>query len=133
MLRASAGFAPPSGSSRSISAGTTMSSTPASTARAIASASSSDASGMSLGPCGLRLLDDLLRDVPGDLLVVGELELEVPAPARHRAEVGRVAEHLRHRHVGADHLLTVAARLGAQHLAAPAVQVADHVAHVVVG
>src|SRR5438105_2105939 len=107
-----------------------MSSTPASTARAIASASASEASGMPLGPCDLRLLDDLLGDVPGHLLVVGELEPEVPPPARHRAEVGRVAEHLRHRHVGADHLLPVATRLGAEHLPAAAVEVADHVAHV---
>src|SRR5207249_3330071 len=42
---------------------------------------------MALGPRGLRLLDDLLGDVAGDLLVVRELELEVPAATRLRAEV----------------------------------------------
>src|SRR5207245_8868778 len=112
------------------SAGTVSPSVPASTACAIASASTSSASGMALGPRGLRLLDDLLGDVAGDLLVVRELELEVPAPTRHRAEVRRVAEHLGHRYVGADHLLPAPPRPGAEHLPAPAGAGADHVAHV---
>src|SRR5688572_15331213 len=120
--------------SASSSAGTAMPSLPASTARTMTShaASNSDSSGMPLGFGGLRLLDDALGQVRRDLLVVGELEREVAASAGHRAQVGRVAEHLGHRDVGLDDL-RVALRLGTQHLAAAAVQVADDVAHVLVG
>src|SRR5689334_8767887 len=123
-----------SGSSTS-SWGSSMPSSPASMARRTAATfgSVSGASGMPLGLGRLRLLDHLFRDVRWRLLVVGELQLEVAAPARHRAEIGRVAEHLRHRHGGLDDLLAAALRLGALDLAAPAVQVADDVAHVLVG
>src|SRR5206468_6725449 len=102
--------------------------------RTISSTSSpSCSSGMPLDARRLRLLDDLLGDVRRHLLVVRELEREVAAAAGHRAEVRRVAQHLRHRHVRLDHLLAVALRLDAEHLAAAAVQVADHVAHALVG
>src|SRR5947207_12614316 len=75
-----------------------MPSSPASIRRASsvasASLSSGSSSGMALGLRGLRLLDDLLGDVGRRLLVVRELELEVAPAAGHRAQVGRVAQHL---------------------------------------
>src|SRR2546428_11646914 len=100
---------------------------------ASASLSSGSSSGIALGLGGLRLLDDLLGDVGRRLLVVRELELEVAPAAGHGAQVGRVAQHLGHGDVGADLLLAVALGLGAEHLAATAVQVPDHVAHELVG
>src|SRR5437667_7030124 len=106
-----------------------MPSSPASILRTSSAASGSPSSGvssgMALGPRGLRLLDDLLGDVGRRLLVVRELELEVAPAARHRAQVGRVAKHLGHGHVGPDHLLPGAPLgLGAQPLAAAAVALA---------
>src|SRR6185369_17448896 len=91
-----------------ISTGTAIASSPASMARTTASiwlASSSPSSGIPLGLGGLSLLDDLLRDVRRRLFVVGELELEVAAPAGHRAQIGGVTQHLRHGHVRLDGLL----------------------------
>src|ERR671915_1990225 len=49
-----------------------------------------------------RLLDDLLRQVRGNLLVAQELERVFALAAGQRPQVGRVAEHLRHRHLGLD-------------------------------
>src|SRR5438552_975322 len=111
-----------------------MPSSPASIRRASSlafaslSSGSGSPSGISLGLGGLRLLDDLLGDVGRRLLVVRELELEVAPAAGHGAQVGGEAQHLGHGDVGADLLLAVALGLGAEHLAAAAVQVPDHVA-----
>lgn len=38
-----------------------------------------------------RFLDNLLRDVAGHGIVMAELQRKVPAPLRHRAQIGRVA------------------------------------------
>src|SRR5262249_976996 len=94
-----------SSASSTSSAGTTLSSVPSSTAFAMTSMSKS---GMLGGTLRLGLLDDALGDVGGNLFVVRQLELEVAPPARHRAEVGRVAQHLRHGDVRLDELLAVA-------------------------
>src|SRR5438445_13394460 len=105
-----------------------MASSPATIARTSSATSSSvnaRSSGIALGLGGLRLLDDLLGDVGRRLLVVRELELEVAPAAGLGAQVGRVAQHLGHGDVGADLLLAVALGLGAEHLAAAAVQVPD--------
>src|SRR5437763_16922888 len=73
-------------------------------------------------------LDDLLGDVRGDLVVALELH-RVRGPAlRDRSQVGRVAEHLRHRAERADHH-GVAPGLLPLDLAAAAHEVTDHVAH----
>src|SRR5581483_2238111 len=45
----------------------------------------------------LRLLDDLLREVRGDLLVALELHRVLALAAGQGPQVGRVGEHLRHR------------------------------------
>src|SRR5438128_11017434 len=114
------------GGGGAVSAGSSISSTgtlivsePASIERTSSATASSPScsSAMALGPGGLRVLDELLGDVRRDLLVVRELEGEVAAPAGHRAQIGRVAQDLRHRHVRLDHLLAVALRLHAEHLA----------------
>ena len=114
------------------SSGTAIASVPASTAATTASIGSSG-SAMLLGPRRLRLADDALGDVRrAPPRSAQNSSSKSPRPLRHRAQIGRVAQHLGHRHVGLDHLLPVALRLGAEHLAAPAVQVADDVADVVV-
>src|SRR6266545_183301 len=84
------------------------------------------------GGGALRLRDDGLRDAARDLGVVSELHGVRRTTLRLGAEVGRVPEHLRERHEGLDHL-HARARVHRVDLAAAAVQVADDVAHVVVG
>src|SRR6185369_2504623 len=115
--------------------GIQIASVPAWTSLAAASAraSSSVRSRMLLRARRLRVLDDLVGDVRRHLVVVRELHLEVAAALRQRAQIRRVAQHLGERHVRADPLLADALRLGAQHAAAAAVQVADDVPHVLVG
>src|SRR6185312_12295778 len=77
-------------------------------------------------------LDDLLRDVRRHLFVALEHHRVRRAPLCVRAQVGRVAEHLGQRD-RARHDLGVAARLHAVHAAAAAVEIADHVAHELLG
>ena len=79
-----------------------------------------------------RLRDDLLGEVRGDLLVAQEVEPVLALAARDRAQVGRVGEHLRHRHLGLD-LGHAAHGLGAQRAPAARGQVAHHVADRLVG
>jgi hypothetical protein len=64
--------------------------------------------------------------------VAQELHRVVAAPTGDRAQVGRVVEHLGHRHLGGD-LGHVALRLHAQRSPAARGQVADHVADRVLG
>ena len=75
---------------------------------------------------------DLLGEVRRHLFVALELHLEVGAAAADRAQVGRVVEHLGHRHLGLD-LGRRALRLHPQRVAAARVEVADHVADDVLG
>src|SRR4051794_35364764 len=77
-------------------------------------------------------LDHLLGDVGRHLLVGVELHRVRRAALGHRAHVGRVAEHLAQRDVGVDDL-RVAALPELVHAATPAAEVADDVAHVVLG
>src|ERR671934_519698 len=56
------------------------------------------------GGDALRLGDDGLGDVVRDLRIVPELHRVGGAALRLRAEVGRVAEHLRQRHLRRDGL-----------------------------
>src|SRR5665647_2608480 len=67
---------------------------------------------------GLGLLDDLLRQVRRDFFVAQDLHGVVAAPAGHRREIGRVAQHLGQRHVGGDRV-GMPARRHAEHSAAP--------------
>src|SRR3954464_854352 len=67
-----------------------------------------------------------------NFFVTVELHRELGATLRHRAQVGRVAEHLRERDDGLDHL-RVADGLEVLDAAAPRVEVAHHVAEVVLG
>src|SRR5919198_4423249 len=76
--------------------------------------------------------DDLLRDALGHLGVVAEVHGRSGPALRHRAQVGGVAEHLRERDVGPDHLC-VAARLELLDAAAAAREVAHHVAGELLG
>src|SRR4051794_37156119 len=78
------------------------------------------------------VLDDLLRDVGRNLVVALELHRVRRAPLRVRAQVGRVAEHLAERDVGADRQGVAAALLALQ-APAPAAEVADDVAEEVLG
>src|SRR3954469_15631697 len=78
------------------------------------------------------VLDDLLGDVGRDLVVALELHRVRRAPLRVGAQVGRVAEHLAERDVGADRQ-RVAAPLLALEAPAPAAEVADDVAEEVLG
>src|SRR6266540_5592122 len=84
------------------------------------------------GGCALRLRDDGLRDAVRDLRVMRELHGVGGAALRLRAQIRRVPEHLGERHERVDHL-GVRARGHRLDLAAAAVEVADDVAHVVVG
>src|SRR5258705_2520300 len=114
-------------SSLTNSIGIQMWSVPAAMLRAISAAissSTSSSSGMLLRARRLRFLDHLVGDVRRHFVVVRELHLEVAAALRQRAQVGRVAQHLGERDVRADPLLADALRLGAQHPAAAAGQVA---------
>ena len=80
----------------------------------------------------LVLLDDLVGDGLGDLGVRVELH-RVHGPARGlRAQVADVAEHLGQRHQG-THDLDAGGVLHRLDLAATGVQVADDVAHVLLG
>src|SRR5919199_3354600 len=85
----------------------------------------------------LRLLpphpgDDLAGDRLGYLLVGVELHRVRRASLRARAQIRSVAEHIRERNLSPDHLAR-APLLHALHATAPAGQVADDVAHVVLG
>src|SRR5215218_200347 len=77
-------------------------------------------------------LDDLLGDVRRHLFVALEHHRVRRAPLRVGAQVGRIAEHLRQRHA-TGHDLCVAARLHSVDAAAAAVEVADHIAHELLG
>src|SRR6476659_9418638 len=120
-------------SSLTNSIGIQMWSVPATMLRAVSAAissSTSSSSGMLLRARRLRFFDDLVGDVRRHLVVVGELHLEVAAALRQRAQVGSITQHLGEGRVRADHLLARTLRLGPEHAAAAAVQVADDVTHV---
>src|SRR5262249_22786920 len=61
-----------------------------------------DGSGVSCRALVAGLLDDLLSEMPRHLLVAQELERVVALASGDRAQVGRVGEHLRHRHLCLD-------------------------------
>src|SRR5438270_12375236 len=75
----------------------------------------------------LGLGDDLAGQVRGNLLVAQELHRELTLTPGDRPQVGRVGEHLRHRHLGLD--VGHAAATGFHPVGPPAtgVQVADDV------
>src|SRR5438093_209300 len=75
---------------------------------------------------------DFFGDRRRDLFVAGELHGVGRPPLGHRAHLGRVAEHRRQRHVGADDLRGPA-RLHGDDAAPSAVEVADDGAHVLLG
>src|SRR5579872_2652255 len=79
-----------------------------------------------------RFLHQLLRDVVRDLFIVRKLHRVRRAPLRIRPQRGRVPEHLRERHLGL-HDPQCAPLLHRHDPAAAGVEVADHVAHVLVG
>src|SRR4029453_8805542 len=76
--------------------------------------------------------DDLLAVGLWNLFVCRELPRVVAAALGHRAQVRRIAEHLRQRHPGRDDL-DAGARLHVLDVPAPRGEIADHVAHVVLG
>src|SRR2546428_3636510 len=78
----------------------------------------------------LHARDDFFADVGGRGLVPIEVHRVRRAALRPRAKVGRVAEHFRERHARRNNLRAAAIFL-TLNLAAPAGQVAHHVAHVV--
>src|SRR6056297_3664755 len=84
------------------------------------------------GLLSARLLDHGLGDVIGHLGVLLELHRVSGAALRHGAQLRRIAEHLRQRHLGADDLAH-GRIIQALRQAAPAVQVAHDVAHVLFG
>src|SRR5438093_8175717 len=73
---------------------------------------------------------NFFTDVPWRRFVAVEMHRVGRAPLRPRAQIGRVAEHLRERHARLDDLRAAAVFLRLD-LAAPAGQVAHDVAHVV--
>src|SRR5579885_1906209 len=75
-----------------------------------------------------RLLDDLFHDRRRRLLVMREMRLERSPPGRLRAQVRRILQYFRHRYQRLDDLALTFA-IHPEHLAAPRVEVADHVAH----
>src|SRR5215210_1906213 len=77
-------------------------------------------------------VDELARDRLRDFLVAIELHGERGPALRRRAQVGCVAKHGRERHARPDRL-RVAARLQALDAAAARVEIAHHVAEVLVG
>src|SRR5437870_4285563 len=77
-------------------------------------------------------VDDLAGDRLRDFLVAIELHRERGPPLRRRAQVGGVAEHGRERDARADRL-RVAARLEALDAAPARVEIAHHVAEVLLG
>src|SRR5262245_32971912 len=76
--------------------------------------------------------DDFFADVLRRRLVAIEVHRIGRAPLRARAEIGRVAEHLRQRHARRDDLRAAAIFLRLN-LPAAARQVAHHIAHVFLG
>src|SRR5512140_847900 len=76
--------------------------------------------------------DDLLSDVRGHLLIMGELVGERSTPARHGAEIGGVFQYIGKGYLTLDDLV-MTHRIHAQDLAAAAVKVADNIPHVLVG
>ena len=82
--------------------------------------------------CFADLGDDLFADRFRHFVVSGELHGVVAAALRHGAQVGRVAEHLREGHPRRDHL-DAGPRLHVLDVAAARREVADDVAHVVLG
>src|SRR5256885_11271203 len=81
---------------------------------------------------GAARVDELACDRLRDFLVAIELHRERGPPLRRRAQVGRVAEHGRERDAGADRL-RVAARLQALDAPPARVEIAHHVAEVLLG
>src|ERR1700755_1245311 len=88
----------------------------------------------------LNLLRDALHlryHLFGDVARRGVVALEVHgrggSALRHRAQVGRVAEHLRERDVGRDDLRAARTRLHLLYLPAAPVKVAVDAAHVLLG
>ena len=77
--------------------------------------------------------DRLLLSCGGAVLVADEVEGERTAGLGHGPQVNGVAHHLGHGHLGLQHGLAVSGGVHAHHAAAALVQVAHHVAHVVVG
>src|SRR5207249_10269043 len=77
--------------------------------------------------------DHLLCDVRRTLLVAEQRRGEGAAPAGHRSEVGRVSEDLRERHVRFDALVSRAGAVHTQYATAAAVEVREHVAHLLLG
>src|SRR3984957_7106741 len=80
----------------------------------------------------LHLRDDLFLDGRGDRRVVGELHRGRTASLGHRAQVSHVSEHGRQGDLGVDDL-RVAALGHAEDAPAPRVEIADDVAHVLLG
>src|SRR5207237_7213340 len=72
-----------------------------------------------------ELLDHLLLRRPGDRLVLGELHRVLALALRRRAEIRRVSEHLRQRHVRAGDEVALD-RLRVLDDAAPLVELAHH-------
>src|SRR4051812_20589420 len=85
-----------------------------------------------LSSADLGLGNELLGEIARDLGVVRQLHRVARPTLGHRPQLGGVAEHLGQRHEG-PHDGGRAALLGRLDLAATAVDVADHVAHEVLG
>src|SRR5450756_2595860 len=79
-----------------------------------------------------NLLDDLFCDVLGNLRVGVELHRVVGTTLSLGPQVANVSEHLRQRHHSLDDLGTADVLHGVN-LSTAGVEVADHVAHVVLG
>src|ERR1700709_871911 len=77
-------------------------------------------------------LDHLLGDVGRHLLVTVELHRVSRSALGHRARVGRVTEHLAQRHLRRDDL-RVAALFHAVDTSTATVEIADDIAHVILG
>src|ERR1700674_2594025 len=80
----------------------------------------------------LLFLDHLLGDRRRHFVIMMEAGLERSTPGSERAQVGRVLQNFRHRHQRFDHL-RVTLGFHAEHPATARVEVADHVAHAIVG
>lgn len=85
----------------------------------------------------MRLISFALRNngvcqVLGEFHIVARLHGELAAALRPRAEVGRIAEHLGKRNEAVD-LLRAVALCEARDVAAPGGDIADDVAHILVG
>src|SRR6185312_4073011 len=75
------------------------------------------------GPASVAALDDLFRDVRGDLLVLLELHRVRGTSLGRGSQIGRVAEHFAQRDEGLDRQ-GIAALVLSLHLAAPSRKVA---------